>query len=701
VTATDQDRRATGELHLSHDEQLSNLAVNWHNARMPDSRHADPQRNNEHTDQHLVAGYADAVYTADDQLWRDEPGVQRQLPKQARQLGHQLDFPKVRWQTGDPKGYVWHCSLSIPAPDGQLTDEQWTEAAHEVVKALGFDGGDGKAPCRWIAVRHGLSANGNDHIHIAVNLVREDGTKASTWNDYRKVGRACSELEDRFGLTKVHGRMTGRSLPEPSRADTEISAKHRATEPLRTRLERKVRACAAVATSEAHFTQIARQNGLLIRPRYTPDGTTVTGYAFADAAARRTQTGGPIWFGGGKLAPDLSVTKLRARWSAPANPLTRTADALAAVAVTAEPNSPGNLSAAARHMARAAQEPALATVITTMADTFTAVVTADPLQLAREIDALITDCLIAARTAHAKTEITSARTLLHTTAETLAAQAEREALHRGTTMTELTHEDELLTHLTQAGMLSARLARALLSPAGTSALKAAGYNETTPYDDHLRALLGEDRWAKYVADPGRIKTAAAITGAARAGHEVPALLARAVNRRAWEDDAVSPSRSIAHVLAYRIARELAAPAARRTPASAPAASPSRDTITTDGSPTGHPEPATPFDGTLRDLLGVDRWRQYAEDPRRPQVAELLTEAAAAGRDVPVLLEQAVTRREFEDDPVSPARRVAAVLHYRLKAAMADSGNNQQKNHAQDHRPRTAARTRNHDGRETR
>ena len=44
---------------------------------------------------------------------------------------------------------------------------------------MGFTEISGKADCRWVAVRHGLSKAGNDHIHIAVNLVREDGAKAS------------------------------------------------------------------------------------------------------------------------------------------------------------------------------------------------------------------------------------------------------------------------------------------------------------------------------------------------------------------------------------------------------------------------------------------------------------------------------------------------------------------------------------------
>jgi hypothetical protein len=145
-------------------------------------------------------------------------------------------------------------------------------------------------------------------------------------------------------------------------------------------------------------------------------------------------------------------------------------------------------------------------------------------------------------------------------------------------MTDLTREDEFLTHLTQAGVLSARLARALLNPApgNVAALKAAGYTETTPYDAQLRKLLGEARWVSYAADPGRIKAAAAITDAARAGCDMPALLARTIGRRAWENDPTSPSRSVAHALAYRIARELSVHAQRRTPPARPAPSSTPD-----------------------------------------------------------------------------------------------------------------------------
>jgi hypothetical protein len=76
-------------------------------------------------------------------------------------------------------------------------------------------------------------------------------------------------------------------------------------------------------------------------------------------------------------------------------------------------------------------------------------------------------------------------------------------------------------------------------------------------------------------------------------------------------------------------------------------------------------PVTPHDDLLQELLGKARWQQYADDPRRRDVAKLLTEAAAANRDMNELLTEAVTMRDWEDDQKSPSRRVASVLHYRI------------------------------------
>ena len=708
-----------------------------------------PGRCNEHVNQHLVAGYADAVFTADSRLWQDEPGKLRSVRKEARELGWQVDYPRSRWQADVSRGHVWHCSLSLKAEEGPLTDAQWTQAGHALVDALGFSNAQGKAPCRWIAVRHGLSKDGNDHIHVAVSLVREDGTKASTWNDYRKAGKVCEELECRFGLEHVPGRSTHRSVPEPSRKDREISAARGDPEPLRVRLERTVRGCAAAARSEAHFIALARANGLLIRPRYAddPGPRTVAGYAVAardgrQAFSRKTGTTGPVWFGGGKLASDLTLPALRRRWETPGrsvsavraealaawsaaasldNPPGTTAphpepagpgpvpidapaaaDLLAAAATACEPGAPGPLSQAARHMARAAQHvtpaprrPETAAVISEMAGTFLAVTQADALTLVSEVallvEAVATTTLSRDATQASMLVATLAQAADQQASDTLATLPVRRIHTKEDAMSEPTHEEEFLAQLTTAGVLAARLARAAIGqspgvPADVKALRAAGYTETTPFDAHLRRALGEQRWAWYTADPARIVCAAAITNAARAGHDVPALLTRVCQRRAWEDDQTSPARSIARVLDYRIKREMS----RRTPAVSPHSS-GKYLGRMDGgisAPSGvtapgprrppedtrpQPMPVTPWDEQLQDLLGQDRWNEYAADERRRDIAARLTEAAADGHDIGALLTKAVTCRDWEDDPVSPSRRVAGVLNYRVQGLIANGG----------------------------
>jgi hypothetical protein len=56
---------------------------------------------------------------------------------------------------------------------------------------------------------------------------------------------------------------------------------------------------------------------VLTRPRFsTKNPGQVTGYAVA-LPGDTGNDGGPVWYGGGKLAPDLTWPKLRQRWAAP------------------------------------------------------------------------------------------------------------------------------------------------------------------------------------------------------------------------------------------------------------------------------------------------------------------------------------------------------------------------------------------------
>ncbi len=74
----------------------------------------------------------------------------------------------------------------------------------------------------------------------------------------------------------------------------------------------------------------------------------------------------------------------------------------------------------------------------------------------------------------------------------------------------------------------------------------------TPWDGHLRSLLGARRWDQYATSGRRRDIARLLTAAHADGHDIDALLSRAVNRRDWEDDQWSPSRNVGGVLHHRV-----------------------------------------------------------------------------------------------------------------------------------------------------
>ena len=74
------------------------------------------------------------------------------------------------------------------------------------------------------------------------------------------------------------------------------------------------------ASSETGFFARLEETGVLVRKRYsTRNPGEVTGYAVALPGDTGPE-GGPIWYGGGKLAADLTWPRLRQRWAGPGRP---------------------------------------------------------------------------------------------------------------------------------------------------------------------------------------------------------------------------------------------------------------------------------------------------------------------------------------------------------------------------------------------
>ncbi|MGJ6968642.1 hypothetical protein ACSDR0_42725 [Streptosporangium sp. G11] len=64
--------------------------------------------------------------------------------------------------------------------------------------------------------------------------------------------------------------------------------------------------------SAAEFVRRAKARGVWVRPRFATGGSDqVVGYS---AALRPADGQAPVWFGGGKLAADLTLPRLRQQW---------------------------------------------------------------------------------------------------------------------------------------------------------------------------------------------------------------------------------------------------------------------------------------------------------------------------------------------------------------------------------------------------
>lgn len=283
-----------------------------------------PGRANEHENPHVIAGSRDIV-----RKWGDWETIS---VSQASEIATRLDaymhetgtFPtgkarrfnpatgSVEWNGEIEANHVWHCSLSLSPEEAALGDEVWGRIASDFMSEMGFSGTDGKAPCRWVAIHHGSAKNGGDHIHIAATIVREDGTKWSPWYDQRRAQKACNVLEHRYGLLVVESREHARGSRCDSAAAQNAAKRAGASRTDRAVLEERLRAAATAAASEADFVRRARRLGVRLHPRFASGRIDiVVGYS----AALRIEDGQQTrWWGGGRIARDLTLTQLRTRW---------------------------------------------------------------------------------------------------------------------------------------------------------------------------------------------------------------------------------------------------------------------------------------------------------------------------------------------------------------------------------------------------
>ncbi|MGW0683388.1 relaxase/mobilization nuclease domain-containing protein [Streptomyces sp. NPDC002754] len=259
-----------------------------------------PGRREEHTDAHLVGSWDG---------FAPDPGRDTGLDPDPKvtlaRLTAALDL-RVK-QAGDraPAKHVWHCSVRTAPGDRRLDDKEWNAVAQRIVHATGIAPAGDADGCRWIAVRHA-----EDHIHIVATLVRGDLRNPRLNYDFNKAQAECRRIEKEMGLRRLNAG-DGTAAKNPSSAEKFKAERTGRPETSRETLREAVRRAVAGADSEEEFFTRLREAGVRVKLRHAPSGDAL-GYNVA-LPGDRNRDGDPVWYPGSKLAPDLSLPKIRLR----------------------------------------------------------------------------------------------------------------------------------------------------------------------------------------------------------------------------------------------------------------------------------------------------------------------------------------------------------------------------------------------------
>ncbi|GAA4671279.1 relaxase/mobilization nuclease domain-containing protein [Streptomyces youssoufiensis] len=257
-----------------------------------------PGRHDEHLDPHIVAGFA--------MLGMPDPG--RNPDATLTQLARHLDEP-VRLRNSEfgkkVTDHVWHCPVRAAPEDRRLSDTEWADIAQRIVEAAGIAPPGDDLACRWIAVRHA-----DDHIHILATTVREDGRRPKLHDSGIRVGDACRQVEKDYGLRQLKkgDRTAGR---RPTQAEMHKAERLGWEQTSRDWLQDRIRAAIPHAGSADELLAYLEADGIAVKPRRGPSGDLL-GYAVG-RPGDLNKDGEQIFHPGGKIAPDLTLPRLKAR----------------------------------------------------------------------------------------------------------------------------------------------------------------------------------------------------------------------------------------------------------------------------------------------------------------------------------------------------------------------------------------------------
>ncbi|WP_434595868.1 relaxase/mobilization nuclease domain-containing protein [Streptomyces sp. A5-4] len=512
----------------------------------------------DHVDPHLVAAW---------DTFAPDPGRDPQATLE--QLQQLLDQPvQAVAEARRPDKHVWHLSVRAAPDDPVLSDEQWGEIARRMVAATGIAPASDDSGCRWAAVRHA-----DDHIHIIATLVREDGRKPRLNNDAKRSQAEARLIEAKYGLKQLNTG-DGTAAQHPTSAERHKARRQGRERTAREELRETVRRAVAGVTNEEEFFNRLAAEGLLIRKRRAPSGDLL-GYKVA-LPDDRNKDGEPVFYPGARLAPDLSLPRIRERWSADHPVQAPSADGL-------DREAPGSPSAARRRTASAAWAAVL------IVDHGEDAVTAAYIAATGEV----LDALAKTSAAHTRQELRSAASAFerasrsHVRAERgtdrVLRQVARDlvnggpALGRGEDGATTAMAIDMLFFLITATMLwhakkghaqqadAARQAAEHLRSAYQAAaaqpigvLNRRGKNLNRPLLQRQTVLLRQslpELAEQILAEPGWHALAATLADVKAAGHDPAALLTDAAERRE-----LGTAESISDVLVWRLRRTAGLPA---------------------------------------------------------------------------------------------------------------------------------------------
>lgn len=513
----------------------------------------------DHTDPHLVASFDGMA---------PDPG--RDPNATLKDLQQLLDQPVMALpKHARPAKHVWHTSVRATADDRILSDEEWGEIARRIVAATGIDPGDGQPGCRWAAVRHA-----DDHIHIVATVVCEDGSRPDDFRSGKRAQAECRLIEKELGLHQV-APGDGTAAQRPTSAERHKAERQGRERTAREELRETVRRAVSGARSDKEFFDRLAAAGVLIRKRAAPSGDLL-GYKVG-LPDDLNKDGEPVFYPGARLAPDLSLPRIRERWSGDTgtDPTSRKEDTVR--------TGPGAPASARRRTASAAWQ---AVLIVKHGDD---AVAAAHIAAAGEV----LDALAKTSAAHTRRELRDAATAFERASRShvravrghdrALRQAARELVHGGPALgrgedgaTTAMAIDMLFFLITAAAHWHARKGHAQQAEA---AAQAAGHLRTAyqaaaaqplgvlyqrgrrlsrPVLQRQTVLLRETLPGlaeQILAEPGWYALAATIAEAEAAGHDPAALLSAAVGRRELDT-----AESVSDVLVWRMRRTADLPA---------------------------------------------------------------------------------------------------------------------------------------------